>query len=69
MKTVSVTYTYDVEGWIDDTHVLTKCGKVINIKLGKEIKPQLRGSKAMYWISGKWQNDFKVDELKTKCPF
>jgi len=69
MKTISITYTYNVKGFINESYVLTECGKVINIKLGKEVKAVLRGSKQMYWIDGKWQNDFKLDTNRVECPF
>lgn len=69
MKTISITYTYNVKGYINDTHVLTECGKVINILLGKEIKPKLRGSKKMWLINGKWQSEFKLNTNRVECPF
>lgn len=69
MKTISITYTYNVKGHIDDQHILTECGKVIHVLKGKEIKPQLRGSKKMWLISGKWQGEFKLNTNRVECPF
>lgn len=69
MKTISITYTYNVKGFINDTHVLTECGRVINILKGVELKPQPRGSKPMYWIDGKWQSEFKLNTIRVECPF
>ena len=69
MKTISITYTYDVKGFINDDHILTTCGKVFNIKLGREIKAQMRGSKTAYWIGGKWQSEFNLDINRVECPF
>ena len=69
MKTITISYTYNVKGFINDTYVLTECGKVINILQGKKIKPQLRGNKAMYWIDNKWQNNFKLNTNRVECPF
>ena len=69
MKTITISTTYIVKGMINDSYLMTECGKVINVILGKEIKPQLRGNKAMYWIEGKWQNDFKLNTNRVKCPF
>ncbi len=69
MKTISITTTYNVKGYINDSYILTECGKVINVKLGKEIKPVLRGSKPMYWIDNKWQCDFKLNTDRVECPF
>lgn len=71
MKTITVSYTYNVKGFINDSYVLTECGKVINIKLGKEVKPVLRGSKVMYWIYGifKDKNNFKLNTNRVECPF
>jgi hypothetical protein len=69
MKTITISTTYNVKGFINYTHVLTECGKVINIIQCKEVKPQLRGNRAMYWIDNKWQNDFKLNTNIVECPF
>ena len=69
MKTITLSYTYNVKGYINDSYILTECGKVINMKLGKEIKPVLRGLKPMYWIDNKWQCDFKLNTDRVECPF
>jgi len=69
MKTITISTTYDVKGWINDTHILTTCGKVVNVKLGRIVNPVLRGSKLSYFIDGKWQNEFKLDTNKVECPF
>jgi hypothetical protein len=69
MKTITVSTTYNVKGFINNSYVMTECGKIINVKLWKEVKPVLRGNKAMYWIDGKFQNDFKLNTNRVGCPF
>ena len=69
MKTISITTTYNVKGFINDNYIMTQCGLVINIKLGKVISPALRGSKVMYWIDGSWQSNFTLNTNKVECPF
>lgn len=69
MKTITISTTYNVKGWINDTHILTECGKVVNVKLGKEIKPVLRGSKKSYWINSEFISDLIVIEKPIECPF
>ena len=69
MKTISITYTYNVKGYINNTHVLTECGRVINILKGVELKPQLRGKKKSWFIDGKWQSEFNLNTDRVVCPF
>lgn len=69
MEKVTVSYTYDVKYWINNYVCLTNCGKVINAKLGKEIKPVLRGSKKAYFIEGKFTAELKPYTRDIIVPF
>lgn len=69
MKTITVSYTYDVKGWISGNHILTTCGKVIEVKKGREVVPVLRGSKKAWYINGEYLTELKLIENKTVCPF
>ena len=69
MEKVTISHTYDVKYWLNNDVCLTICNKVINTKLGKELKPILRGSKKSYFINGKFISDLKPIKRDIQCPF
>jgi hypothetical protein len=69
MEKITISVTYNVKHWLSDYVCLTVCGRVINIKLGKEIKPILRGSKKCYFINRKFTSDLNPIKRDIKCPF
>jgi hypothetical protein len=70
MKTITISITYDVNFWVSDTHCITRCGRIINVKKGVGIKQFLRGKNKAVYIDGVIHF---IDELKpiqrNECPF
>jgi hypothetical protein len=69
MEKITISHTYNVKHWLSNDVCLTSCNKVINVKLGKELKPILRGSKKCYYISGKFESELKPFKKDINCPF
>ncbi len=70
METITVSYTYNIKFYIEGGCV-TECGKVINMKSGKELKQFLNGTKRAVYIGGKATNieDLKPINKEVECPF
>jgi len=69
MEKITISITYNVKHWLSNDVCLTTCNKVINVKLGKELKPTLRGAKKAYFINGKFISDLKPIKKEVQCPF
>ncbi len=71
MKTVTVSITYNVKHWVNDSHVLTECGRIINVKRGAECRQFLRGSQPAVYMNGIVYliEDLKVFVKTIDCPF
>lgn len=51
MQTISKVYRLKWQLKIDNKYQWSECGKLFNIKTGKEIKKTIKGSKIGYWIN------------------
>lgn len=71
METITVSYAYKIHFWITDSICITECGKVINSKLGKELKQFLFGGKKSVYINRVPVNidNFKPYKKEINCPF
>jgi len=71
METITVSYTYKITFWINDYICVTECGKVINSKLGKEVKQFLNGNKKAIYLNRIPVNieDLKPYKKEIICPF
>jgi hypothetical protein len=73
MKTITVSNTYEVSGFLeqDQNYVLTKCGKVINITTRRVIKPYLLFGEKGYYIKTKFVplRNIKTNNTLIECPF
>jgi hypothetical protein len=69
MEKITISITYNVKWWLSEHVCLTVCGKVINTKLGKQLKPILRGNKKCYFINGAFISELIRYEKQVVCPF
>jgi hypothetical protein len=54
MKTISVTYSLKWRIKYAHHYQFTSCGKLFNIKTGKQVKRRLNGGSIGYWIDRKF---------------
>lgn len=50
MKTITISTTYTLKWYINDTYKVSTCGNVFNTKRGIKIKRVLNGGSVGYWI-------------------
>ena len=73
MKTITISNTYKVSGFIeqDESYILTECNKVINIKTRRVIKPYLLFGQKGFYLRNKFVplSEMKLNTNKVECPF
>lgn len=74
MNRISVNYSLKWQLRENDKYVWSSCGKLFNLKSGREIKKTLNGGSKGYWIERKFitlENlRSKIERVKkSDCPF
>ena len=76
METITISKTYKLKWQITgyENYKVSPCGKIFNVKSGKEIKRTLNGSTVGFWIKDKFFTLEKLRKLLIKieysdCPF
>lgn len=71
MEKITITVSYNITFWINEYICMTECGKIINSKLGKEVKQFLNGNKKAIYLNRIPVNieDLKPYTKEIKCPF
>lgn len=63
METISISTTYTLKWYINDTYKVSTCGNVFNVKRGVKLKRVLNGGSVGYWIGKEFVT---LKELRTR---